>query len=123
MASRSLRLVLLCLTTLLLCACALYVGVYSTACYRAQKSKELLARVGQLQVAQTTEGEVRKLAANFGGKYFPPEEATQNSLPQPAYYRTEMASPYVSIGDSTFTLPGLRVWFIVARLDVEMVDL
>ena len=119
MGNRSLRLPLSCAITLLLCGGAFFIGGYSLGWYRAQRSRELTEGLRQLQVGQTTEAEVRKLAKKYGGKYRPPSDAQQNSLPQPAHYDFEISSPCVTIGESTHAFPGPRLWTIAAHLYVE----
>lgn len=119
MEYRPLRLALSCAIAFLLCGGAIGRGGYSLGWYRGQNSRDLTQLLRQLQVGQTTEADIKKIASKYGGKYFPPTEATQYSLPQPAHYHFEISSPYVTVGESTHAFPGLRLWTISAYLYVE----
>src|SRR5215472_3198771 len=101
--SRPLRVVLLFVITLFCCA---VVG-YGLAWYRVHRSKQFVDQLRQLHVGQTTEQEVAEFANRFGGTYSPPQAATQNSSAQPSSYFSAITSPYLTFGDSPYTLPGL----------------
>jgi hypothetical protein len=95
-----------------------YTGGYSMEWHRRHRAGKLIQQLQRFQVDQTTEEQVKKLANEYGGKYFPPARATQNELAQPAHYDIEVSSPHVTIANSTYALPGSRSWTMVAVIDV-----
>jgi hypothetical protein len=117
--SRPVRVVLVFVITLLCCAVIFCIGGYGLDWYRVHRSKQFVERLRQFHVSQTTEQEVEKFVSRFGGTYSPPQPATQDSSAQPAHYFSAITSPYVTLRDSPYTLPGLRVWTVYAFLTVE----
>lgn len=117
--SRLLRAVLSFAAALLFCGVAFCLGGFCLDWYRAHRSKEFVEQLGQFHVGQTTEQEVKEFANRFGGTYSPAQSATQDSSAQPAHYFAEITSPYVTLRETHYAPPGLRLWTVHAFLSVE----
>lgn len=114
MRSKPLRVVLLIVAATFCCAA---LG-YGLAWYRVQRARQFVEQLRELRVGQT-EQQAEEFSRRFGGKYSPPQPATESSPDQPAHYFSSITSPFLTIGEKPYPLPGLRIWVVLASLSIE----
>jgi hypothetical protein len=86
-----------------------------------QRAKALIEQLQRLEVGSTPESQIKELVAQYGGKYVPEENRIADGVPtyDPSYQVGIHAPPYVLIGGSARTLPGLRQWGLSVSLEVN----
>jgi hypothetical protein len=110
------KLVALC-ATIFFAIGLLYVAWYTFEFRRAQISRRLTGELRRLEVGKTTESQIRRLSEQYDGRYSAAQY--QNQTHQPESYDIYVSSPYIMIAGSARTLPGRRLWGLVASLAVE----
>ena len=96
---------------------SLYIGGYALECHRAQFAGALVEQLRHLETGKATEFQIKRLAEQFDGKYS--ETHQENGMRRPASYDFEIFAPYALIAGSAHTLPGRRLWGMIASLQVE----
>jgi hypothetical protein len=98
-----------------------YIFVYAIWWQRIQRAKTLIEQLHRLEVGRTPEYQIRTLVAQYSGRHA--AELEENGVQLPVRYdlRYDVAlyAPYILIGGSARTLPGLRQWGLVASLEVK----
>lgn len=102
---------------ILIVVTSLYVFVYAVCRHRMQRAKTLVEQLQGLEAGRTPASQIKMLADQYGGKYSPQHE--ENQVQQPAVYDFALYSPYLVVADEARTLPGLRIWGLIASIEVQ----
>lgn len=103
--------------SLLVVVASLYIGVYAVCRHRMQRAKALVEQLQGLEAGKTPESQIKRLVDQYGGKYSPSHE--ENHMKQSAVYDLGLSSPYMVMAGAARTLPGLRIWGLIASLEVR----